>query len=795
LAANGLRPISSIRAQAPEKLVTLLLLFVLLTTAVAGVTSVITRPDWSALWRGLIFGLLFGWGLGVLHQPAWMSLLLSGSLGVCYAFLYAGGLRHKILEIVNELYFIVNQFINTSTISGSDSASVYNLLAEALGTSGIILERVQAWVLALVANQPVFDPVAAAFVWIAIVWLVAAWAGWAAVAYKNALLAILPVVLISMTTLAYSRSESIIVYMMLGLTLLTVATVQHLRREEDWDEINTAYPPRKGRQIGINALIASTAIVLFSAVVSSASIPRIMQWATEKQGIADQQEIGLAKSLGIASRVTPLPDNFAEVRHPGLPQDALIGSGPELSKRLVMTVDVKDYMSIFGGLQLQPPYWRSFTYDVYTGRGWRSSAASVSKYQPNHQLRLEQNAHQIPLEQDVHAVARDASFLFAAGSPVSVNRSTEVAQRSPDDLFGITLGSGRSYEVNSLVSVADERILRTEGQDYPEWVRQRFLYLPQEVPTRVMDLALQLTAPAPTPYDRVLAIEEYLRAFPYTLDLPVPPQDRDLVDYFLFDLRKGYCDYYASAMVVLARAAGVPARFATGYANGTYDIQAKRFSVSEADAHSWVEVYFPTAGWVPFEPTAGRPALSKSGITRADPGIRSEVPEQLPDLIQEKSNFLGWQLLIGMLCSIGIFGLSWIGYDEITMRSRQSPIIAGNIYLRLRRFGASLSAPIEPGDTPYEYADRLISRLAQVSNFGVSAGFISGINEDISALTNMIVRASFRPAGVGESDLLLFMRWKKLRWRLSLMWVLKKYQVGQVLMSKWFARFPGKFDQ
>jgi transglutaminase-like putative cysteine protease len=81
----------------------------------------------------------------------------------------------------------------------------------------------------------------------------------------------------------------------------------------------------------------------------------------------------------------------------------------------------------------------------------------------------------------------------------------------------------------------------------------------------VLALARDLTATEPTPFDRARAIEAYLRTYPYTLDLPSPKLDRDVVDYFLFDLRQGYCDYYATSMVVLARAAGLPARLAVGY--------------------------------------------------------------------------------------------------------------------------------------------------------------------------------------------------------------------------------------
>ena len=165
----------------------------------------------------------------------------------------------------------------------------------------------------------------------------------------------------------------------------------------------------------------------------------------------------------------------------------------------------------------------------------------------------------------------------------------------------------------------------------PIGFRQRYLALPPGVPDRVRALAIELTAPERTPYDRARAIESYLRTFPYTLDVPRPPVGRDVVDYFLFDLKKGYCDYYASSMVVLARAAGIPARLVIGYANGTYNLNSKRFVVTEADAHSWVEVYFPGIGWVTFEPTSGRPPLNRADAAlplRHSPRLLLRPPQE-----------------------------------------------------------------------------------------------------------------------------------------------------------------------
>ncbi|HNG20294.1 MAG TPA: transglutaminase-like domain-containing protein, partial [Candidatus Obscuribacter sp.] len=85
--------------------------------------------------------------------------------------------------------------------------------------------------------------------------------------------------------------------------------------------------------------------------------------------------------------------------------------------------------------------------------------------------------------------------------------------------------------------------------------------------------------------------------------ITAPPPDKDPLEYFLFEIKEGYCDYYASAMATMLRSVGIPARTASGYAEGTFDEESKVFFVTAADAHTWVEVYFPEYGWVEFEPT------------------------------------------------------------------------------------------------------------------------------------------------------------------------------------------------
>jgi len=138
---------------------------------------------------------------------------------------------------------------------------------------------------------------------------------------------------------------------------------------------------------------------------------------------------------------------------------------------------------------------------------------------------------------------------------------------------------------------------------YAGYVYDTFLGIPETTPQRVRDLALQLTAGADNDYDRAKAIESYLIKIPYTLTPDPVPQNRDFVDYFLFDGKEGYCTYYASAMAVMCRAIGLPARYIEGYVmppektDGVYQI-------TNLQAHAWPEVYFEGFGWVPFEPTA-----------------------------------------------------------------------------------------------------------------------------------------------------------------------------------------------
>ncbi len=206
----------------------------------------------------------------------------------------------------------------------------------------------------------------------------------------------------------------------------------------------------------------------------------------------------------------------------------------------------------------------------------------------------------------------DFRLLETVRSRGSVDRVllAEVLPARPDILSvqstGRKIKARDSYEITSSVSIATPAELRRAGAGYPTYVVERYTQLHDELPDRVRDLALQLTAGAETPYDKAKALEFYLSGLPYTLEVEPPPFDADGVDHFLFTLGEGYSEYFSSAMTVMLRSIDIPARFVTGYTTGDKVVDKNIYVVTDSNSHGWLEVYMPNYGWIPFEPTPGR---------------------------------------------------------------------------------------------------------------------------------------------------------------------------------------------
>jgi transglutaminase-like putative cysteine protease len=783
-----------------------LFLFFLLWLAVAStswsLSGVVRELDLGLLWTVASLAVLLGWGLATWGPPNWLAELLASLCGLGVVLVRVGRLGGVLVALAGaqlSLYLDLWSWLLYGSVP--DWTPVAIALAEVVADVGVLLHRGADWFLALMAGDPAFDPVAVALVWSAAMWANAVWAGWW-VRCRKPLLGLLPISSLLGATMYYAGRRALSLVPLLGLLLLLMALTRHDVREQRWRAAGTKFSQSIWNDLTLVVSLLSLALMIVSVLVGSISMHRIKEWARRFNSERSNRVEAVAESLGVeqmavAAGGTDPADRttFDRVRVGGLPRRHLIGSGPELSERVVMLVGVDDRSlnALEGEAGASPLgyYWRSLTYDWYNGRGWSTGRTEIEEYQAGQPVISTSRSGVVSptlgyyrqVRQEVQVLYDLDGLLHVAGTLVTADHNFNVAWRSYGDAFGATIGAD-IYRADSLVPVASEEQLRSTGSNYPGWVQRRYLVLPNTVPDRVLALARDLTATEPNLYDRARAIEAYLRTFPYTLDVSTPPYGQDVVDYFLFDLQEGYCDYYATAMVVLARAAGLPARMVIGYASGDYDVDGAHYVVTEANAHAWPEVFFPGYGWVEFEPTASLPLVDRPAET-----LPLEMPEwedPLEPASMGRSRFgRAWrQRLLGVSAFLILTGVVWVAVDDWRLRHMGSIAVLAMLYGRLRRLGRWLSAPIQAGDTPYESAISLVGWIANLAHKGRWGGVwplrVQEIGEGVRQLTDLYVRACYSPRSPGESDRLRAVRtWRKLRWRLWMFVLWKRARVSR----------------
>jgi transglutaminase-like putative cysteine protease len=348
--------------------------------------------------------------------------------------------------------------------------------------------------------------------------------------------------------------------------------------------------------------------------------------------------------------------------------DTALGGNFEFDYTPVMTVDAS-YRS----------YWRGETRALYSGKGWEPSDGDkrtpLTAVRPDNNLAADPRSAGSQLK--TMEIKQTVTFTTEQKYPVlfgALNVQQVVDMNGAKTGFESILWAPaqselrvnaqrqgaypKSYTVISQLPIINEEGLRKAPMDPPNRTElAEYLQLPDNVPNRVRQLAVDITKDTTNPYDKAKKIEQYLHEkYPYTNKPDLSKgKSRDFVDRFLFEIKEGYCDYYSSAMAVLARSSGLPTRWVKGYASGLSAEQMDPFSefnqdslinpdapglytVRNADAHSWVEVYFSGWGWIPFEPTSGftlpRAALTEEAVI--DPSTIPDLPavdEDTPGLV------------------------------------------------------------------------------------------------------------------------------------------------------------------
>jgi protein-glutamine gamma-glutamyltransferase len=291
-----------------------------------------------------------------------------------------------------------------------------------------------------------------------------------------------------------------------------------------------------------------------------------------------------------------------------------------LDQRTVMRVEIAGMTAAPD----KPLLWRGRVFDKYNGVSWEDSFKGSLELIVNtfgrFYLRPGEKRLGKPVEQNITLEPLDTPTLFALYPAYQVDMELRTILKDKSDTYQITYppGSRLHYSVVSAPATHSIKEMKAAGNIYSGSAWPGYLQLP-EGSDRLKGLAAEVTAGAPSAYEKAERIQGYLaRSCKYTLS---PSRDQSLspIDDFLFKSKEGYCEHFATATALMLRASGVPTRLVSGFAGGEWNNYGKFLLVRQKDAHTWVEAFLPRYGWVEFDPT---PDSGPSGRSEAVAGLR-----------------------------------------------------------------------------------------------------------------------------------------------------------------------------
>jgi transglutaminase-like putative cysteine protease len=474
--------------------------------------------------------------------------------------------------------------------------------------------RMKDWLDALVFGGVSQDPLPFVLLMVFIAWTLPYVSGWAVFRWNNAWLALVPAGVAILTNISYQPGQPSLEFILfLFAAILLFTRLQLLRTVRRWRGQQIALPQMLSLEVLHAGAWVAVGLILVAWLIpaggelgtASSSWERLIQPLTDRVDRFGQVFIG------VDSKRSQLIHHFDNA----LP----------LQGRVKLSDEPMFIVSLPSG---SVPQLRSTVFDEYGRAGWRLSdaardplpgttieAASFGTPETRDQLR-----RPVVVEVTVAEPLSDRRLL-SAGDPLAADVDAEfVTGSGAEDLLALRpddrVESGDSYTTVGTVSAADVEILVSIGTDYPAWVTERYLQLPDSLPDRVRELAAEVAGDTDIPYVAAFQIERYLRTnYPFTLKVDDPPPRRDPVDFFLFETRQGYFDHHASAMAVMMRSLGFPARVAVGFSidDSALDPETGTYTLTEQDSWAWPEIYFPSLGWVEFNPTPLRDTITRPG--------------------------------------------------------------------------------------------------------------------------------------------------------------------------------------
>lgn len=755
----------------------LLLVVAALNTLVFGISASLRTTDTRYFYYACMIAALTSLGLNKIKCNGIQASAWIVALGVAGVWIIGANLTVPLVNLGKVLFSIAPQIIPAIRLQISiDMTPIKDAWFPIIQSSAALWLRVQTWLYGINRNVTINDALVRNMVWLLILWLVSAWVGWF-MRRRNAILTLMPSLVLLALVTSYSERKVESLWAMVCVLLLLMGVWNYRNHTHQWERQKVDFSESIPFDVTQAVMMVSMLIATLAFITPSISWREIREYLRERDRASESEA---ADMLGIQQPVVPV--KHVATPKPALPRDHLLSGGFATSQKIVMIIKTGELPPVPSSAIMVTPsryYWRSVTYDKYVGAGWETTSAPPQTIEPNTPLipglltgykLVHMNVEMIEPEGKLFW----SGMLYSADVPFTANwrirpQSNLFADQSAllqSDMFAAST-KATGFKVDTYVPIVTVDELRSASTEYPEEITFRYFDLPRSVPERVHTLAQEITKGLNTPYDKAKAIESYLRTnYPYDLDVPAPPEDQDVADYFLFDLKKGYCDYYATAMVVLARSIGLPARFVSGYAPGAYDAPNAQYVIREMNAHSWAEIYFPEIGWVEFEPTASEPEIQRAQPEELATIIEeSQTPTQKLLIRFHLEKAIYWILPSGSLIA---FLLLYFALIEQWIYLRLAPSIAiERMYRRLYRLGRPLVGERTSAETAYEFSNKLADTVELLSAGSRFTKLLYALRNEADALTALYHSTLFVDHRIEKKDAHHAWRsWRGLRWRL-----------------------------